>query len=245
MTSRHAPSPAALAALLSPLVAGLAGGAAGADFDSLGALSPEQFERLAENLGAATHNRAIAPAESLGTIGADVSLELSSTDVDDALFALAGDDLDLDTLLVPRLHVQKGLPFGLDVGAMIAAAPEVDATVLGLELRYAVVEGGVATPAVSVRGSYSSVRGIDELDLDNYGLELAVSKGFLMFTPYIGVGVVRTEASAPRDPELEDVSTNQRKVFGGLNVNVGVNFGVEVDRTGDYTTYSAKVGVRF
>ena len=231
---------AAVAAVATSLAA-----AAAADFDELDSLSPEQFERLAENLGAATHHRGIAPAEPLGVLGADAALELSSTEVDEELFALAGDEPDLDSLLVPRLHAQKGLPFRLDVGAMVAAVPETDATLIGAELRLALVEGGVATPAVSVRASYSRLQGVAELELDNYAIELAISKGILMFTPYAGVGAVRTDASAPLADSLDDVSVDQGKVFAGLNVNLGVNLGLEADRTGDYTTYSAKVGIRF
>ncbi len=221
------------------------GGASAADFSNLGALTPGEFERLAEQFGAATHHRPIAPAEPLGLLGADVSLELSSTEIDAELFERAGDELQLDTLVVPRLHAQKGLPFRLDAGAMIAAVPDTDATLIGVELRLALIEGGVATPAVSVRGSYSRVQGITELEVDNYAFELAVSKGFLMVTPYIGAGLVRTEASAPLNPDVEDVSVDQRKLFAGVNLNLGVNVGFEADRVGDYTTYAAKVGLRF
>ena len=227
------------------LCGGCAGPLAAADFDSLGALSQAQFETLAENLGAATHFRPVAPAEPLGVLGADVALELSSTEVDEAPFALAGDDRELDSLFVPRLHAQKGLPFRLDVGALVAAVPETAATLVGVELRLALVEGGVATPAVSVRAAYSRLQGVAELELDNYVAELSISKGILMITPYAGVGLVRTEARAPFEDSLEDASVDQRKLFAGVNLNLGVNVGLEADRTGDFTTYSAKLGVRF
>lgn len=218
-------------------------GAAG--FDSLGALSQSQFQVLTEHLGAATHFRPIAPAETLGVLGADVSLALSSTEVDETLFALSGDDMEFDALFTPRLHAQKGLPFRLDIGALAAIVTETDATLVGVELRLGLVEGGVGTPAVSLRAGYSRLQGITELEVDNYVLELAISKGILMLTPYAGVGMVRTEARAPLEDSLEDVSVDQRKAFAGLNLNLGVNVGLEADRTGDHTTYSAKLGVRF
>ena len=243
-----APDRASAIALRAALfLAGLAaiGPAGGADFDALGALSEDEFETLVENLGAATHFRPQAPAEPLGVLGADVALELSATEVDRRPFERAGGELELDWLAVPRLHAQKGLPFNLDVGALVAALPETGATIIGVELRLALLEGGVAVPAVSVRGAYSRLQGVTELELDNYALELAVSKGFLMVTPYAGVGAVRTDASAPLAPSLEDASVTQRKAFAGVNLNLGANVGLEVERTGDYTTYSAKVGLRF
>lgn len=214
-------------------------------FDGLGTFSDEDFERLAENLGAGTHHRAVAPAEPLGLIGFDVAVEVTATDVENTLFERAGDGDDLDTLVVPRLHVQKGLPFGIDVGAMAAAVPGTDATLLGAELRYAVVEGGVATPAVSLRASYSTLQGVDELELDNYALEAGISKGFLMFTPYAGAGYVWTRAEAPEEAGLDEASVGQGKLFAGVNVNLGVNVGLEVDRMDDFSTYSAKLGFRF
>ena len=228
------------------LVAGATAPVAADDFDSLDALSQEEFERLGENLGAATHFRPLSPAEHLGVLGADVAIEASSTEIDPELFTRAGDEPALDDALpAVRLHAQKGLPFRLDVGAMVAAVPGTDATLVGAELRVSLVEGGVATPAVSARASYSRLQGVTELEADNYGLELAVSKGVLMLTPYAGVGVVRTEASAPRATSLEDVSVDQRKLFAGLNVNLGANLALEVDRTGDATTWAAKLGIRF
>ena len=62
-------------------------------FDSLESLSQDQFEILMSNLAAATHYKGIAPAESLGVLGADVAFELSSTDADNDVFELAGGDI--------------------------------------------------------------------------------------------------------------------------------------------------------
>jgi hypothetical protein len=57
------------------------------------------------------------------------------------------------TLAVPKLHVHKGLPFGIDVGAMYSAVPNTNIKLMGAEVRYALVEGGIATPAVGLRAS--------------------------------------------------------------------------------------------
>jgi hypothetical protein len=80
---------------------------------SIGSLSQDQFVSLARNLSAATHYRSIAPAEALGTLGLDVGVELSSTETNSDLFDLASDGSCGSTeMLVPRLHVHKGLPSG-------------------------------------------------------------------------------------------------------------------------------------
>ena len=60
-----------------------------------------------------------------------------------------------------------------------------------------------------------------------------------------GIGAIRTSGSANGVAGLNDESVNQEKVYVGLNINLGFNFGVEADRTGDFNTYSIKAGLRF
>ena len=85
-------------------------------------------------------------------------------------------------LVSPRLHVQKGLPFGFDIGLAVGQVLNPNITYAGGEVKYAILKGGALEPAVAVRGSYSQTIGVDQLDLKTYGLDLSVSKGF-------GVGV--------------------------------------------------------
>lgn len=224
-----------------------AGAAAAEAFDTLERLDQAAFVELSESLAAATHYKAVTPAEPLGLLGLDIGVEVSSTEIDRELFDLASDgDYAGGAVIVPRLHVHKGLPFGIDVGAFLGTVPDTDLSLAGGELRLALLEGGVATPAVALRASYSRVQGASELDLDNAALELTISKGVLMFTPYAGVGVVRSEATPLESTGLAAESFDQQKVFAGLNVNlVGFNVTAEADRTGEYTTFSAKLGIRF
>ena len=171
--------------------------ASASSLDSVGALDQSQFRELARNLGAATHYKSVSPSESLGTLGFDIGLRLSSTQIDDNLFDLASDgDFDTAEIFLPSLNLHKGLPFGLDIGASIGTVVGTDTTVLGAELRYALIDGGIATPAIGLRASYSQVNGLDDFDLNNAALELGISKGFLFFTPYAGVGVVHTRVDA-------------------------------------------------
>jgi len=217
-----------------------------ASFDTLEGLVSDQFKTFTENLGAATHYKGITPAESLGIIGIDIGLGLSSTQIDEDIFdAASNGDFDLSSFLLPRLTVQKGLPFGIDIGASLSAAPNTDVKLIGAELRYAIIDGNVAVPAVGLRASFSTVQGVNELDLNNAALELLVSKGLLLLTPYAGVGIVRTTATANDVDSLSEETVDQNKLFVGLNINFGFNVALEADRTGEYTSYSAKAGIRF
>jgi len=221
--------------------------------DQLGELTQNEFRQLSENVAAATHYKSIAPAEPLGTLGFDIALEVSSTSLDGEIFDKASQGgYSLDSFLVPRLHVHKGLPFNLDIAASLTSIPDSDFQIIGAELRYAILEGSVVTPALAVRGTYSLVTGVDEIDFNSAGVEVALSKGFAMFTPYGGVGMIFSESTA-KDSEsvnflgnLESESFDQKKLFVGVNMNFGlVNVGFEGDLTGDYETYTAKIGFRF
>lgn len=214
-----------------------------------------QFDSLTEDFGAALSYKAITPAEPLGTIGFDFGLELTATElasVDEWGQAIGNDDLSY--LPLPKIHVHKGLPFGIDVGAVYSQVPSTDIQYWGGEIRYSFVSGNLAIPAIAVRGTYTQLLGIDELDLSTKGLELTVSKGFLMLTPYAGIGQIWSNASLSY---VEDQSgTNQTisldgdatlfKWFAGLNINLGLmNIALEADQTGDSLSYSGKLGFRF
>ena len=214
--------------------------------DTVEVLDQSQFDELAESLGAASHYKSIAPPETLGILGFDVGIELSSTDINGDLFDLASDgDFAGSELLIPRLHAHKGLPFGIDLGASLGVVQDSDGQVFGAELRYAIVDGGVVTPAVGVRVSHSLVQGIDDFDFNSTGIELAISKGFLFVTPYAGVGFVRSSADPQNIAALSASTVEQRKLVVGAVINFGLALTLEVDLTEDYRTYSAKAGVRF
>ncbi len=219
---------------------------AGNNFNSLSLLTQSQFSTLAENLSAATSYKALAPAESLGAIGFDIGLSLSGTEINDEIFDLASQGgWDLSTLPVPRLHVQKGLPLNVDVGAFYTGVPNSDIKIWGGELKYAFVPGGIATPAVALRLGYSKMEGVDEIDLSNKSVELTISKGFAMLTPYAGVGRIYSDVEAVDATTLNTEEPELNRVYVGLNINLGVNLVLEADKTGGYSTYSAKVGIRF
>jgi len=219
-----------------------------ASFNSLELLTQEQFRQLSENVAAAAQYKGVTPPEPLGIIGFDVGLSVSYTTIDvDEVFDIASEgDFDVAGLALPRLTVHKGLPFGLDVGVSASAAPGTDIRILGAEVRYALLEGGVALPAIGVRASASVVQGVDELDMQNVGLDISASKGFLMLTPYAGIGVLRSTATPNDVPDLDEETLSMTKLFAGLNVNLGLlNLTLEADKTGDFSTGSVKAGFRF
>jgi hypothetical protein len=230
---------------LAPLLIAVVFPAAAADFPTIGSLAQDEFRRVSEDLGAAFSYKGVTPATPLGVLGFDVGVEVTDTKLENSrLFALAGAG-DQSHVVVPKLHIYKGLFGGLDIGAFVGAAPDVDATLFGADLRYAVLDDGLTTPAVGLRLSGTQASGLGDLRVITAALDLMVSKKFTLVTPYAGAGVVRTQTSV-RGSSLADEKFNKSRVFGGVNVNlVAVNLAFEAEKMGDNTSLSAKIGWRF
>jgi hypothetical protein len=219
-----------------------------ADLDTINSLVQSQFRLLSEDLGATLSYKPLTPAEPLGVTGFDLGIEVTATQLQNtAIFSAAAGGDTTDTLVLPRLHVHKGLPFGFDIGASYAAVPDSNIKVWGAEVRYAILKGDTATPAVAVRGSYSALEGVDQLKLTTTGLDVSISKGFAMFTPYAGIGKVWVRSTPDASiPLLVEEDFDLNKLFVGINMNLAViNIAIEGDKTGDATSYGIKFGWRF
>jgi len=222
--------------------------AVAADINNIQALNQAEFRLLSEDLGAALSYKPLTPTTPLGITGFDLGIAATSTKLQNsAVFTTAGAG-DLSSVIVPSLRLHKGLPFGIDIGLMYGAVPGTNIKLTGAELRYALVQGGAAMPAIGIRGSYTKLSGVDQLDFNTSGVDLSISKGFLIFTPYAGIGKVWA-ASTPKGipaTTLSKESFSVNKAFVGVNLNFGlVNLALEGDKTGDASTYGAKLGFRF
>ena len=187
------------------------------------------------------------PAKPLGITGFDIGMEVSATKLKNpGAWDRASSGNAPTTVYIPKLHVHKGLPAGIDIGAFYSSVPTTNIKIWGGELRYAILEGSLVGPALAVRGSYSKLSGVDQLDFHTTGLELVISKGFALFTPYAGVGRIWTTSAPVGIANLKKEDFGQNKYFVGGNVNFGLgNLALETDKTGDATSYNLKVGFRF
>ena len=210
------------------------------DVTSLGQTA---FKDFSEDLGSALSYKPVTPPTPLGITGFDVGLEVTSTKIRNLGIATSS---SLTNLIVPKLHVYKGLPLNIDVGAFYSSVPTTNIKFYGGELRYAILEGGVALPAVGIRGALTKLTGVSQLSLNTKSLDVSVSKGFAMFTPYAGIGRVWVDSTPDSTTGLTKETFRQGKIYVGGNLNFGVtNFAVEYDKTGSAPSYSVKLGFRF
>lgn len=215
----------------------------------LGPMVQGQFDGLVRDAGTLVTYRAIAPAEPGGLTGFDVSIAASAVKIDTDLWnqVIPSESITEDYVFVPSIRVRKGLPLNFDVGASYAQVPSSDIQVLGGELQWAWLEGGVASPAFSLRGHYSTLLGVDDLDLTSYGADAVISKGFTIFTPYAGIGVVYMDGDysgvLPANLALDAYSEVSTRYFGGVRMTLAL---LQVTADVEYLeqpVYSLKVGL--
>lgn len=234
--------------LLSGLLAVLMPAASAGDLSNLGALTQSEFRTVAEDLGAAFSYKPIAPTEPQGITGFDIGVEVTGTDIGKSAAALrkaGASDSAMDTLMTSKVHAHKGLPLGFDIAAFMGNVSAINVNLVGAEVRYAILEGGVATPAVGVRGAYTNMSGSNQLSLNTRSLDVSISKGFTVLTPYAGIGQVWVDSS-PGAGALGSENFSMGKVFAGVNMNMGLlNLAFEADRTGNTSTWGAKIGLRW
>jgi hypothetical protein len=189
------------------------------------AISQSDFRSFSKEAGAAFSYRNVAPTEPLGATGFDAAIEASAVDIksNSAYWKSAFNGNAPSYLWFPRIRARKGLPFGIDIGAMYSFVPDTNIKVYGFELSKSILDGSLATPAIGVHGTYTRLAGVDELDMQTAGLDASISKGVLFLTPYGGAGAVYVHSRAKNDFEslsrLRTENIWQPRVFAGVKVS--------------------------
>ena len=204
------------------------------------------FKDFSKQMGLAISYLPMSPAEPLGLLGFDIGVEVSVLDIDQGLWNTTMKDSAPGTVSFPRVHLQKGLPFGIDIGVVYTKVPSSNIKVIGGEVKWAIVSGNAAVPAIALRGSYTTLTGVDDLDLETIGADISISKGFAFITPYAGYGHVwiNSEEKSPT-LNLKKEEINTAKPFVGVKISLAlINFVFEAD-FGDLPMYTGRFNVGF
>jgi len=223
-----------------------------ADLDPT-SLVQSEFKDFSKEAGFALSYFPLAPAEPLGITGFDIGLEVTAVDIKEGKTYWENqggpNEGDFPGLLpVPKIHAQKGLPFGIDIGAIYSKVPDTNIQLIGGEVMWAILKGTAATPAVAIRGSYTKLLGVDNLDLETVGYDASISKGVAMFTPYAGVGQVMINSEPKNLPlgfTLKDEEITETKYFVGVKTKLLL---LTVTAEADFAeipAYSLRVGMGF
>ncbi|ABQ28177.1 hypothetical protein [Geotalea uraniireducens] len=235
-----------------------AGNAAARDINFITGLAQGEFKDLSKEAGAAIAYRNTAPAAPLGITGFDAGVEVSAVDIktgNQNYWEKAFGDKAPSFLYIPKIRVRKGLPFGIDVGAMYSYVPDSNIKIYGAEVSKAILEGSAATPALGVRATYTRLAGVNDLSLQTVGVDASISKGFLIFTPYAGVGGIWIDSEAkgalkagtlPGGIPLAEEKIWQPRGFAGIKITPLPLIGITAEA--EYSArpiYSLKAAVNF
>ena len=236
------------------LVLALGSQAMARDISFITPLAQGQFKDLSKEAGAAISYRNTAPAAPLGLTGFDVGVEASAISIkSDSSYwndAFKGDAPSY--LIIPKIRARKGLPWGIDVGAMYAYVPDSNIKLYGVEVSKAILDGTLATPALGIRGTYTKLSGVNDLDLQTAGIDASISKGILFLTPYAGAGAVYVNSKATGALKtltagaLKEENLWQPRFFAGLKVSPLPLVGITAEA--EYQVrpiYSLKVALSF
>ena len=216
----------------------------------------DEFKDLSRDLGLAISYMPLAPAEPLGGVlpGFDIGIEGTAVEIDNNaqywkdVESASGGSVP-STLVFPKLHVQVGLPIiPIDLGIVYGEAPSTNIKMTGYEIKWAVLKGGVATPAVALRGAYTQLSGVSDFDITTKSADISISKGFAIFTPYAGYGMVWIDSKdkRPAAVKLQDESMNESKWFLGFRLTFFpfMNMVAEADLA-TVNAYSLRLNVHF
>ncbi|HCF62079.1 MAG TPA: hypothetical protein DFS52_29305 [Myxococcales bacterium] len=157
----------------------------------------ENFRIFANQLGAAVSSFNLSPPETLGHSAFNFAFEYSAVSVDTSAAvwpregAAQGRKPPVDLLLIPALHVRKGLPFSFEVGTRVSYLQFSRMTAATVELKWALNEGFFYFPDLGVRGFATRMLGTRDFGLTTAGFDIGLGKqfalgGMLTLTPYAG-----------------------------------------------------------
>jgi hypothetical protein len=222
------------------------------------------FQSLAGDLGQVMGPKMLGPAHSTGSLGFNVSLDFSVNNIDEASPHWAKALTDPSSVLsTMHVSVRKGLPYSFQVGGTISHLVGSDLWGLGVDLKYAILDGYRVIPDVSVRAFVNTVLGSRDMSLLLTGGDLTVSKvfglsGVVSVAPYLGYSAMLVRAASHVLGIFPGDATQPVKfVIAGRNVvrhrgYVGVrvvafyaSMGLEAMLTGGMQSFTATLGVDF
>jgi hypothetical protein len=149
------------------------------------------FRAFTRELGAALSSITLMPPSTLGYDGFAIGTELSILNLKTSQFPLPTEGGFSGPLLVPSLHLRKGLPFSFEVGARTGWIQKSGMAVATVELKWALNEGFANWPDLGIRGHFTRLFNSRDFDLYTGGVDVGVGKRFaiagtMTITPYGG-----------------------------------------------------------
>jgi hypothetical protein len=213
------------------------------------AITQAEFADFSRLVAQGIYADPIQPARATSILGFDAGIAVTGVKVNTSsnfwTHAVASDFTHGGYATVPRLVLSKGFGFGT-VSATYAQISSSGMTTYGAALDIPIIRGGVVTPELAIRGAYSTLAGVDVLDIKTFGLEAFLSKGFGPLTPYVALGKMRSDSRG--EVTTTKVLTDNADITrytAGLRISMLIpKFTIEATKA-QVTSYAAKVSFGF
>ena len=156
-----------------------------------GAASNANFRIMSNQLAAAISSFNGAPPETLGHSGFNVAFEYQVAQIDNNATYWPTTAPVTPYLLMPSIHVRKGLGFSVEIGTRVSYLQSTRMAAATVELKWALNEGFKYFPDLGVRGYGTHLFGSRDFNLTTAGLDVGLGHqfgigGMATLTPYAG-----------------------------------------------------------
>jgi hypothetical protein len=227
------------------LILAIAPFARAADIEFNPATTQEDFAKFSRVVAQSIFPTPIQPAAASGIFGFEVGVGGTAVAVDTKSSwwqnSVGNDFSARGYLPVPRLVITKGIGSG-NISASYGKMTDTSIEMYGGSLDWALIDGGLVSPTLGLRGTYGVLKGVDTYDLKTYGGEVFLSKGFAFVIPYGAVGKVWSDAKGIVTPDL-----TFRDNTSGTRYTLGVRFSLPIMKLvfeasqQEERSYSAKI----
>ena len=240
------------------------------------------FKELMGDMGSALAPRFLGPGATSGALGFKLGMNYSITNIpenakhwqnamspaggdsDPAVSNPEGADSYLQTF---QFHVRKSLPFSAEVGGTVTKLMQSNLWGIGLELKWAALEGFRFAPEIGIRSAVSTFQGSKDYAILVASGDFTVSKvlgiaGLFKLAPYLGYNFLYVHGSSNviALPKIDgDINEIEQQVLPNANVFrhyiafgfqvvatvVNAGFEVTIPANSDQHSFSWRLGVEF
>lgn len=161
----------------------------------------DNFRIFARELSAALTSVNLMPPETLGHSGFFFGAELAVVNLETSKFQFPTNKEFKGPLLLPSIHIRKGLPWSFELGTRVAWIDQSRMAAGTVEAKWAMNEGFTFLPDLGIRGYGTRLFNNRDFDLTAAGLDVGLGKqfaigGMVTLTPYVGWNLVWTSATS-------------------------------------------------
>ena len=191
-------------------------------------LTQAEWHRFTEQATPIVTYKSMAPAEPLGRLKFNISIDAGYTPVNQRdlawinTFTHPDETCPLgDQIQIPTIRARMGLSEDMDIGVFWTTAPGANYGLVGGEYRYAFLRESGKRPAVAVRASVTVLTGVPDFNFRVHSIDVVTSKRISSLTPYLGLRqsiAVATEKTSKVDLDREIVPATQAFVGAAWSI---------------------------